>query len=340
MKVLITGGAGYLGRGILQAIADGKLDWDPTVFSRDEAKHIKIRSRFPFARIVRGDVTEGVEQLARVFAGHDLVIHAAANKLIDIGEYNAREVVHNNVTGSQHVADAAIRAGVRQVVGISTDKCCEPVNIYGATKMVMERVFQNADQQSDTQFTCARYGNVVGSTISVVLYFREQLARDGVLQITDPNMTRFYMGVDEAIAAIQLAIEAERGSIVIPKMMAMRLPDVAALVLGESNENGRLRYPLGSVPSEFVLADPRVKVVGARAGEKVHESLLHLQESVRVKPCFGPEGRSDAFTGYFELRPVGERHREETFEITSDVPPLGWMPFERMTQLIEKAEHV
>lgn len=338
LRVLCTGGAGYLGRGVLAAIERGDLPWEITVFSRDESKHIRVRERFPFARIIRGDVTEDVEQLARVFAGHDVVIHAAANKLIDIGEYNAREVVHNNVTGSQHVAEAAMRAGIRRVVGISTDKCVQPVNIYGATKMVMERLFQNADEQSETEFTCARYGNVAGSTISVVLYFRDQLAKDGVIQLTDPNMTRFYMGIDEAVAAIQEALVAERGSVVIPKMHAMRLPDVARIALGLSE------YTDDGIPEnrrrDPVLDDPRVKVVGPRAGEKIHESLLHRQESVRVKPCFGPEGQSDAFTSYFELRPVGQVMRQAAFEITSDKPPLGWMPFARMEQLIEEAKGV
>ena len=316
MKVCITGGAGFLGRGILAAIERAELDWQPTVFSRGEEKHIRVRERFPFARIIRGDVTEGVDQLARVFAGHDIVIHAGANKLIDIGEYNAREVVRNNVTGSEHVADAAMRAGVRRVVGISSDKAVSPANVYGASKMIMERIFQNADEQSSTEFTCARYGNVVGSTISVVLYFRDQLAKDGAIQLTDPNMTRFYMGVDEAITAIQAAMTCERGGIVIPKMHAMRLPDVARIALG-----------LG--PDEPLPAD-KVRVVGPRAGEKIHESLLHLQESVRVKPCYGIEGRSDEDATYFELRPVGVRLRDVPFEITSDKPPLGWMPFERM----------
>lgn len=326
VRVLCTGGAGFLGRGILAAIERGDLDFDITVLSRDESKHIRVRERFPFARIIRGDVTEDVDQLARIFTGHDMVIHAGANKLIDIGEYNAREVVRNNVIGSEHVADAAMRASVKRVVGISTDKAVQPANVYGASKMIMERIFQNADEQSSTEFTCARYGNVVGSTISVVLYFRDQLAKDGAIQLTDPNMTRFYMGVDEAIEAIQAAMACERGSIVIPKMHGMRLPDVA-------------RIALGLQPDE-PLPDDKVRVVGPRAGEKIHESLLHMQESVRVKPNFGIEGRSDEDARYFELRPVGVTLRDVPFEIMSDKPPLGWMPFDRMLALIEEAQHV
>lgn len=323
-RVLITGGAGYLGRGILRAVARGDLNWDVTVFSRDEAKHVKVRSKWPNTKIVRGDVTAPVEQLARVFTGHDLIIHAGANKLIDLGEVNAIEVVRNNVCGSMNVMEAAMRAGVEQVIGISTDKATQPVNVYGATKMILERLFQEADTLSPTSFKCVRYGNVIGSTISIVTYFREQRAAGEPLRLTDPNMTRFYMGVDDGIKAICTTIEARGGSVVIPKMAAVKLPDMARIALG--------------LQPEDELPDDKVAIVGARPGEKIHESLLHKQESVRVMPTFGIEGRADdSECDYFQLRPPGENHRIETFEITSDNPPLGWMPFERVEELIADA---
>jgi UDP-N-acetylglucosamine 4,6-dehydratase/5-epimerase len=325
-RVAILGGAGYLGRGLLRSVARGERPWEITAISRDESKHIRVRSRYSDVRIVRADVAEDVNRLTDIFAGHDIVIHAAANKLVDIGELNAWEVVRNNVIGSMNVAQAAMRAGVKRVVGISTDKCVQPVSVYGTTKLIMERLFQEADQLTDTEFTCARYGNVVGSTISVILYFQDQLKTQGYLQITNPEMTRFYMGVDEAIAAIDAALAAERGSVVIPKMQGMRLTDTA-------------RVALGLQPEEELPKD-KVRIVGERPGEKVHESLLHRQESVRVKQIAGIEGYYDDDTKYFELRPVTERHRDAPFQITSESPPLGWMPFERMLQLIEDAKDV
>ncbi len=320
-RVLITGGAGYLGRAIIRRAQREHWPAEITIFSRDEAKHIRVRNRYPGIRIIRGDVTGPVDDLARTFAGFDTLIHAGANKLVDIGELNAFEVVQNNVVGSMNVAKAAMQAGVRTVVGIATDKLVQPVNTYGATKFLMERLFQEADRLSDTRFVCARYGNVIGSTISVITYFREQLARQGYIEVTNPAMTRFYMGADEAIDAILYALHhAASGSVVIPKMHAMRLADVADLALAESpltnGEGGN---------------GARIKVVGDRPGEKLHESLLHEQESVRVSGEWGD---------YFELRPVGENRGTTPFSITSDRPPLGWMPPERMEELIRDSEDV
>lgn len=323
MKVLVTGGAGFLGRGILRQVQRGELDWQVTVMSRDEAKHIKIRQRFPETTIVRGDVSGDVESLTRLFAGHEVVIHAGANKLVDIGETAAFEIMRNNIVGSEHVAKAAMNAGVRQVVGLSSDKAVQPVNMYGMSKAVMERLFQEADGLSNTAFTCARYGNIVGSTISIMLYFQEQLAKEGKLLVTVPEMTRFYMGVDEAIAAIHLALAAERGTVVISKMQAMSVGDVACLVLGLERGTD-------------ITKDDRVVVTGARPGEKLHEFLLHEQESVRVKPTPDDEA-ADAF----ELRPAPTPScRAQPFTLTSSAPPLGWMSFERLQGLVEDASHV
>lgn len=326
MNVLITGGAGFLGRGIIRRAHANNWDWNITVFSRDEAKHVKVKSRWPDVRIIRGDVTEPVEQLVRAFTGHDLIIHAGANKLIDIGELHAMEVVRNNVFGSYNVAQAAAIAGVPQVIGISTDKAVQPVNTYGMTKAIMERLFQEANTWSDTtQFKLARYGNVVGSTISVILYFQEQLQHFGYIKLTNPEMTRFYMGVDEAIDVILHTMDkALAGSVVIPKMKAMSLVDTAKLVLGLPR----------SMSKEALLADKRVHVVGARPGEKVHEHLIHRQESVRV---LSDQALQDQ---YFELRPVGEIHYDDEFEVTSADPLGGWMEFDEMKALIQDAANV
>lgn len=322
MRVLVTGGCGFLGRGILRRNRRDNLGWEITVLNRDEAKQIKVRAQYPEAHFVKADVSSPPDYLANIFLGHDVVIHAGANKLVDVGERSVLELIKNNVEGSRNVALAAVIAGVRQVIGISSDKAVQPVNTYGMTKSLMERIFQEADTLSQTQFVCARYGNVVGSTISIVLYFQEQLGRLGHILVTNPEMTRFYMGVDEAIDAILYSMDkADRGSVVIPKMQSMSVADVARLVL--------------NVPEEFPL-QPSVdsgvmKVIGARPGEKLHESLLHTQESVRVI-------ENQVHQSYYELRPSIEgAQRNCEFEITSDKPPLGKMKRQLMLDLIKDA---
>lgn len=319
LKVLITGGCGFLGRGILRRRRRDNLDWDITVLNRDEAKQIRVKALYPETRFVKADVSSPPDYLANIFTGHDVIIHAGANKLVDVGERSAFEVFKNNGEGSRNVALAAIIAGVRQVIGISSDKAVQPVNTYGVSKLMMERLFQEADTLSQTEFTCARYGNVVGSTISIVLYFQEQLEKLGHILVTNPEMTRFYMGVDEAIDAILYSMNcADRGSVVIPKMQSMSVADVARLVL--------------ELPrSASFLNDSRVKIVGARPGEKLHESLLHSQESVRVVP-------KQKDSNYYELRPsIDGAQQELSWEITSNDPPLGYMDNIRMMSLIEDA---
>lgn len=322
MKVLITGGNGFLGRGIIRRAEREDWDWEITTMSRDESKMVRVAAAHPQIRTVKGDVSDDVDSLSRFFRGFDLIIHAAANKLVDIGERTAFEVVRNNIDGSRNVALAAMTAGVRKVIGISSDKAVQPVNVYGMSKAVMERIFQEANGFSATEFVCARYGNVVGSTISIVLYFEQQLRELGYVKATNLEMTRFYMGVDEAIDAILYALnEAQDGAVVIPKMQAMSVADVVRLVLNLE-------------PTDDVSRDLRVRVVGARPGEKLHESLLHEQESVRVPECFGS-------ARYYELRPAIEpASRKESFTITSDQPPLGWMTYEHMRDLIEDAKTV
>jgi len=320
-KILITGGNGFLGRGIMRRAHKENWPCDLTTLSRDESKIVKVNGMYPEVHTIKGDVTDDVDYLARLFRGHDIIIHAAANKLVDIGERTALEVVKNNVIGSQHVAYAAMKAGVKRVIGISSDKAVQPVNTYGMSKALMERMFQEADIHTDTEFVCARYGNVVGSTISIVLYFQQQLKELGHIKVTNPEMTRFYMGVDEGIDVITHSLDyARRGSVVIPKMHAMSVRNVACMVLGR-------------IPESALKGTDKVKIIGERPGEKLHESLLHLQESVRITGVYEDQS-------YFELRPPIEQGCCEPFTITSDKPPLGWMTFERLRDLISDASTV
>ena len=166
-KILITGGAGTLGRAIIRRAHSDNWPCSLTVFSRDPVKHLRLQREYPDVHCVMGDVRD-FDGLAKVVAGHDIIIHAAANKHIPQAELNVQHTVDVNVTGSLNVATAAVRAGVSKVLGISTDKVCHPINVYGHTKALMERLFQEYNRIGITEFHLCRYGNVFGSTGSVV----------------------------------------------------------------------------------------------------------------------------------------------------------------------------
>ena len=213
-----------------------------------------------------------LERLRFAIHGHDTVIHAAALKYVPEAEANPSEAVVVNVEGSRSVIAAAIYNGVDQVVGISTDKACRPVNVYGMTKLIMERLFQEHDRPGGTRFKLVRYGNVVGSTGSVVPIFRRQ-AREGRLKITDPIMTRFWLSVDEAVDLV-FATLAPRdirdytgGAVLIPRLAGTNMETVARAVA---------RHELGEAKADKLPWD----LTGQRFGEKMHEELLTPVEKV------------------------------------------------------------
>lgn len=309
MKVLVTGGNGFLGRGILRRIAQGDLDWEITCYARDEAKLDACRRRYPEARYVIGDVKD-IDLLTAAMMGHDAVVHAAALKRIPEAEINATECINVNVLGAYNVVKAARAAGIARVVGISSDKAVQPVNIYGCSKMAMERLFADTSQFADpTNFSCVRYGNVVGSTGSVIPLFQRQYKETGKVKITNPHMTRFWMSVDEAIDLIQLALEkATPGSVIVPMAQAMSISDVAKAATRE---------------------DVEIEIIGERPGEKHDEMLIHYEESVRVRL------RRD----HYELLPPGNRVGEKSFTLSSSYPNI-YMTVEKMRELIADAEEV
>lgn len=310
--VLITGGAGFLGRAILRRIAKGDLDWEPTIYSRDETKQDECRRKYPNARYILGDVRD-IDRLTATMVGHDFVIHAAALKYIPEAELNAAECFSVNIDGARNVVHAALQAGVKRVVGISTDKAVQPVNAYGCSKMAMERLFAESSR-SGTVFACVRYGNVVGSTGSVIPMFQRQAAEEGRVKVTDPKMTRFWMGVDAAIDLVLIALVAQPGAVVVPLVTAMELGQVAAASVG-ANEDTPV-YP--------------IEIIGERPGEKKHECLLHYEESVRVVK----------HVLHFELLPPGQRVEGLEPHTIASHNPHFWMTIEEMRKLIEDAKGV
>lgn len=323
-RVLVTGGAGFLARAIYRRATAEDWPAEFTCLSRDDSKHAALQARFPHVETVQADVgLTDVDYLEALMRGFDVVIHAAASKHVDRSESHAFATIRTNVEGSRRVAAAALGARVGRVIGISTDKAVQPSNVYGCTKMAMERLFQEADRLGTTRFHIVRYGNVISSTGSVITLFQRWLAEEQPIRLTDPRMTRFWMGVDEAIDLIDYALRQPRGGeVILPKMRAMPMHDLVRTMLGY-NEHGTL---------DADVAAGRVQIIGTRPGEKRHESLMHEQESVRAV---------ERERGYVHLAPPDSRSSNTVpWSITSDHPPGGWMGVADMRALIEDAAEV
>lgn len=263
-NVLITGGAGFLGRGIMRRAARDNWPCSFTVFSRDEQKQEVCKRRYPDAEYVLGDIRD-VDRLALAMRRHGTVIHAAALKYVPEAEFNVNECIGINVGGTQSVIAAARHANVAHTVFISTDKAVEPLNTYGLTKALGERLFAEAAEQDayvvEYNWHTCRYGNVIGSTGSVVPLLKQLHARDGSVPITDPSMTRFWISIDDAVDLILSSLNALSGELVVPQPKALSIGDLAKAVCGD---------------------DVRMDIVGARPGERKHERLLSTSEGAKA----------------------------------------------------------
>lgn len=269
MKVFLTGGTGSLGHALLDFFANDMVE-EVTVYSRDEIKQGEMRRAYPDARYMLGDVRD-YDRLLLAMRGHDTVIHAAAYKQVPSAEANVNEAIATNIMGSLNVARAAVHNDVNYVVGVSTDKACQPINAYGETKALMEKLFQQADTWGDTIFNCVRYGNVLGSRGSVVPLFREQLKRQHVT-MTNPYMTRFWMTLDQAVDLVWAAIDQgnalDDGAILVPQCPAADMNTLLRAVAKIENVE---------------LQDDWVTLIGTRPGEKLHEQLVHENESLHTR---------------------------------------------------------
>jgi UDP-N-acetylglucosamine 4,6-dehydratase/5-epimerase len=260
--VLVTGGTGSFGRKFAEVML---RDYHPRkliIFSRDELKQHDMRREgfaHPSLRYFIGDVRD-VDRLRRAMQGVDIVVHAAALKQVPVCEYNPIEAVMTNVMGARSVIDAALDCGVKKVVGLSTDKAVNPVNLYGATKLVAEKLFVDGNAYSGegpTRFACVRYGNVVGSRGSVIPLFLEQ-RRTGTVTVTDDRMTRFWITLDQGVRLVVRCVEdMQGGEIFVPKIPSMKLIDLVKVLAPEC----------------------RTEVVGIRPGEKLHEVLVSEDEA-------------------------------------------------------------
>jgi UDP-N-acetylglucosamine 4,6-dehydratase len=266
--LLITGGTGSFGQKFVEILFKRFEPKKVIIFSRDEYKQYEMAKRFPVEhypiRYFLGDIRDRY-RLTRAFEGVDYVVHAAALKQVPALEYNPMEAVKTNVIGADDIVDAAVDAGIKKVVALSTDKAVNPINLYGATKLVAEKVFvaANAYAGSAVKFSVVRYGNVVGSRGSVIPLFL-RLREQGVKEfpITDLQMTRFWMTLEQSVDLVMNALEhAEGGEVFVPRIPSMRVTDLAR-----------------AIKPECVF-----KEIGIRPGEKVHETLISEDEARNVK---------------------------------------------------------
>jgi UDP-N-acetylglucosamine 4,6-dehydratase len=270
MNVLITGGTGSWGHELVNQIVNDPTIQRIVIYSRGEHRQVEMKLRFPEhlkkLKFIIGDVRDLI-RLNMAMQGIDKVFHMAALKHVPVCEENPWEAVQTNVVGTNNVIDAAIRCGVSRVVFISTDKAVDPLNLYGVTKSCAEKLVISANNLSgNTDFICLRAGNVLGTNGSVVPLFIEQIKQSNSVTITDSEMTRFFLRVEDAIHLVLKAeAEAVGGEITVVKMPACRIMDMAEVMIEE----------LGNDKTQ-------IRTIGIRPGEKIHEVLVSRYEASRV----------------------------------------------------------
>ncbi len=280
-SLLITGGTGSFGRRLTATLLERARLRRLVILSRDELKQSEMAAEFPTSRhaairFFLGDVRDR-ERLHRAFTGVDYVVHAAALKQVPAAEYNPLEAIKTNVLGAQNVIEEAIDRGVRRIVALSTDKAANPINLYGATKLCSDKLFVAGNAYvgaAVTGFSVVRYGNVVGSRGSVVPLF-QRLRPTGVIPITDPRMTRFWITLQQGVDfVLESLLRMRGGEIFVPKIPSMRVTDLAQALAPECRQEN----------------------VGIRAGEKLHEVLVpeddaraavDLGDRYAILPAFG-----------------------------------------------------
>ncbi len=266
--VLITGGTGSFGKQFIKTILErfSKVR-KIIIFSRDELKQFELqqqypRKDFPQLRFFIGDVRDG-NRIIQACEGVDVIIHAAAIKQVDTAEYNPSECIKTNITGAENVINAALHCGVKDVVALSTDKACAPINLYGATKLASDKLFAAANNikgSKNIRFSVVRYGNVMGSRGSVIPFFMKK-KDEGILPITHEEMTRFNISLQDGVNMVMYALENHLGGeIFIPKIPSYKILDIA----------------------EAIAPKCATKIVGIRPGEKLHEEMITDTDSLNT----------------------------------------------------------
>jgi len=260
--VLITGGTGSFGKKFTKTLLEEKGPRKIIIFSRDELKQHEMQVHgynHPSLRYFIGDIRDR-ERLLRAMHGVDIVVHAAALKQVPACEYNPMEAIKTNIMGTANVVEAALDAGVKKVMTISTDKAVSPANLYGATKLAAEKLTVQSNAYaagSATRYSCVRYGNVVGSRGSVVPLFLKQ-RENGTVTITDDRMTRFWLSLEQGVHFVIDCIEQmEGGEVFVPKIPSTKVIDLA----------------------KAIVPNAKINIIGIRPGEKLHEDLISDDEA-------------------------------------------------------------
>lgn len=302
--ILITGGTGSFGNTFVKSLLQEETPHSIRIYSRGELLQSEMEKRFPHdhLRFLIGDVRDK-ERLSRAMSGVDIVVHAAALKQVPACEYNPIEAVKTNIHGAINIIESALDNNVGRVIALSTDKAVHPVNLYGSTKMVAEKLFVQGNAyrgfNRDTLFSCVRYGNVVGSRGSVIPLFLEQ-KKSSKITITDERMTRFWLTLQEGVDFVKKCIALMNGGeIFIPMIPSMRIIDLARAIAPEAE----------------------IEIVGIRPGEKLHEILITEDEARHSKE----------YEGYFVIEPELKFWKKsngnegkplpEGFRYTSDTNP-------------------
>ncbi len=314
--IVLTGGTGSFGKKFVETLAREYKPKAIRIFSRDELKQYEMQKQFdyPNLRFFIGDIRDK-DRVHRALDGATMVIHAAALKQVPVCEYNPFEAIKTNILGAQNLIDAAIEHNISHTIALSTDKAVNPTNLYGATKLCMERLFIAANSysgQRKVRFSCVRYGNVVGSRGSVIpLYLQQRKA--GTLSVTDKRMTRFWITLDQGVRLVVKAAEQMHGGeVFVPKIPSTRITDLAR-VIGP---------------------DCRLEETGIRPGEKIHEVLLTEDEARHTRE----------FDDLFIIEPEfhwwnwenwkGGRKPAEGFRYTSDANP-HWLKDQELSAMVE-----
>jgi len=265
-SILITGGTGSFGKKFISGVFERFKPRVVSVYSRDELKQFEMRELFPTEKFpikyFIGDVRDR-ERLYRVAHDVDFIVHAAALKQVPTAEFNPFEAVKTNINGAQNVIEAALENNVKKVVALSTDKACNPINLYGATKLASDKMFAAANHwqgSHQTLFSVVRYGNVVGSRGSVIPFFLKK-KEEGVLPITDERMTRFWITLEQAVQFVFDALKRMKGGeLFVPKIPSMKIMDLA----------------------KAIAPDAEIDIIGIRPGEKIHELMISSDDAINT----------------------------------------------------------
>ena len=324
-SILITGGTGSFGKKFTEIVLKNYLPKKLIIFSRDEFKQSEMAKIFPinkysFIRYFLGDIRDR-QRLYRAFEEVDYVIHAAALKQVPALEYNPMEAVKTNVLGTDNIIDVAIDAGVKKVIALSTDKAVNPVNLYGATKLVAEKIFISANAYAGgrVKFSIVRYGNVVGSRGSVVPLFLN-LKKKGIKEypITDIRMTRFWITLEQGVEFVLKALkESVGGEIFIPKIPSMKVIDLA----------------------KAIEPDCKIKLIGIRPGEKINEIMISEEEARNTKLY---NGFYVILPQFFESEDIYNKYKKysfatEGFFYCSDKNDM-WLTLDELKDMVKNIE--